>query len=164
MKNAASHARMPTLLTMAILALAGCGSGGNSATPSPSASAVDAQTAWIDYARCVRGNGHADFPDPVQDARGGWSLPVDPATFDVPACEQLLKRALLVTRVKRDPTVAEMEKRLQFARCVRAHGVPAYPDPGADGVIDMPPDMRNDPKLGPALVACQQYAPPPEPK
>jgi hypothetical protein len=157
------NTRKLAVLALSVLPLAGCHTGA-SAGPSPAASAVDARTAWLQYAKCVRDNGHADFPDPVQDGDGRWSLPVDPATVDVPACDALLRQTLQETKVKHEPTAAEMEQRLLFARCVREHGVPGYPDPGPDGVFDMPSDMRNDPKLGPAFVACRQYAPPAEPK
>ncbi|GAA4263742.1 hypothetical protein [Dactylosporangium darangshiense] len=156
---------MLAVLAVAVFAVGACkGAPANSASPTTAASTGDAHTSWVSYVQCMRNNGHPDFPDPTQDSQGQWGVSVDTATVPTPACEDLLRTALRASRVKREPTAAEMARLRQYSQCVRDHDMPNYPDPGTDGVIDMPEGMRDDPKLGPALVACQQYAPPQEPK
>jgi hypothetical protein len=155
--------RLPLIVLAAtIFTVAACD--GDSATPAPAASAADAHATWVTYVQCVRGNGHPDVLDRVRDPHGTWSVPVDPATVNAPACEGALRQALQASRVKREPTAAEMARLRQYAQCVRDHGMPNYPDPGTDGVIDMPEGMRDNPSLGPAFMACQQYAPQQNPK
>jgi hypothetical protein len=51
--------------------------------------------------------------------------------------------------------------RLAFARCVRAHGVPNYPDPDSNG--QEPPGTKqlfyNNPRIGPAVDSCRHLLP-----
>jgi hypothetical protein len=52
---------------------------------------------------------------------------------------------------------------LDFARCVRTHGVPSFPDPGSDGRIPDPATVGIDqgsPKFKAANLACAKYRPP----
>jgi hypothetical protein len=52
---------------------------------------------------------------------------------------------------------------LEFAQCVRAHGVPNFPDPGSDGRIPDPATVGIDqgsPKFEAANQACGKYRPP----
>jgi len=52
---------------------------------------------------------------------------------------------------------------LVFARCVRSHGVPSFPDPGSDGRIPDPAREGIDqgsPKFQAANQACGKWRPP----
>jgi hypothetical protein len=52
---------------------------------------------------------------------------------------------------------------LEYARCVRSHGVPNFPDPGSDGRIPDPATVGVDqgsPKFEAANQACGKYRPP----
>jgi hypothetical protein len=52
---------------------------------------------------------------------------------------------------------------LEFSRCVRAHGVPNFPDPAGDGRIPDPATVGIDqgsPRFEAANRACGTYRPP----
>jgi hypothetical protein len=50
---------------------------------------------------------------------------------------------------------------LAFARCMRSHGVPNFPDPSSSGVFDKPSiyQLSNSPKFQPATHACGHLLP-----
>jgi len=51
---------------------------------------------------------------------------------------------------------------LQLAKCIRAHGVPNFPDPNASGVIPPTAVNPNSPAMKAALQACQPAGGPPQ--
>jgi hypothetical protein len=155
---------MVAVLGAALVILAGCGGGTPGAQPSASPS-VDARAAWIEAAKCMRANGAADFPDPVQNDQGDWNIPHTPNLPPVPpACVDLVRRAKQATRDTTAPTAEEMAKLRDHAKCMREHGVPNHPDPDEDGNFGVPEQMENDPAFRPAYEACKQYLPPVRPK
>ena len=81
----------------------------------------------VKFAECVRAHGVPHFPDP--DASGNFNFGVDvsAATFTaaVNACKALQPPGSLSG--KRSPL--QQSAALRFAQCVRAHGVPDFPDP-----------------------------------
>lgn len=59
---------------------------------------------------------------------------------------------------------ASTARMLRLAQCIRAHGFPDYPDPGADGQTQAPvPPGFDKPDLSPAaraaIQACQSASP-----
>jgi hypothetical protein len=58
------------------------------------------------------------------------------------------------------------QKGLAYAQCIRAHGVPNYPDPNSSGQFVMPNGSGNNlPSISPAVLqtagkACQKLQPP----
>jgi hypothetical protein len=54
---------------------------------------------------------------------------------------------------------------VQFARCIREHGFPSFPDPQADGSFrasDLPQGVKpGNPPFDAALRACRQVNPDP---
>jgi hypothetical protein len=79
------------------------------------------------FAECVRGHGVPHFPDP--DATGNFNFGVDvsAATFTaaVNACKALQPPGTLSAH----RSATQQSAALRFATCVRAHGVPDFPDP-----------------------------------
>jgi hypothetical protein len=159
---------------------AGCGSAGGSPpvasagssalVPAPSASTVD-DPAQIgrELAQCVRDHG-IPVKDPVLPIPPGANLAtvfgVDPnsvtqAQLDVVqrACAAQIERFQRVA-LPPPPWGTSDAQKLAFARCVRAHGVPNWPDPVA-GSNDFPLQQagvnRNDPAVQAAVVACQGH-------
>lgn len=147
-----------------LLATAGCGSQATApavataqtattattGTPSPSASAgavaqyVDAQRKWVG---CMRDHGY-NLPDP--DARGtvdlgaflrSANLPkTDPALLTAEkACAPLQVAAPEELSQVPPRTAEQIENLRKYAKCMRANGVPTYPDPLPNG--DWPPNM-----------------------
>jgi hypothetical protein len=155
----------------AMLTLAGCSSGSSSAPSAPpptgSASYNDLAAAFVQYAQCARTHGLPDLPDPVIDQQGNDSYP--PLTGSPRWPESVLTGCASVwdhVHAIRDlydashglqnrstfslsPTQA-----LAFARCIRLHGFPSYPDPGADGVAGTVPPGFQKPNLSAAAIAA----------
>jgi hypothetical protein len=177
---------MPTthrgyLVALTVLAaglLAGCSSGGGrtvataSGTPAvtPSASvAPDAAQAGRDLAQCLRAQGIA-AKDPILPIQPGTNIAtvfgVDPASVSQAQLEQVQKAcAPQIQRFQQldvppPPWGTTDAQKLDFAKCMRAHGVPNWPDPVA-GSNDFPLQQagikRNDPAVQAAVAACQVH-------
>lgn len=136
---------MVALVLVSLIALVGAGCGSNAATgnagsasstgsgaSSGSASnAAETQTTKrekaVKFAECVRAHGVPHFPDP--DATGNFNFGVDvsAATFTaaVNACKALQPPGTLSGH----RSVKQQSAALRFAACVRANGVPDFPDP-----------------------------------
>lgn len=54
---------------------------------------------------------------------------------------------------------ADMEKQVEYARCIRANGYPEFPDPGTDGRILIRVDPKNGAKFESAQRACRDKLP-----
>jgi len=124
------------------LLAAGCAVGSSPSGPGPSASTFTA--AAFKYARCMRGNGVTGFPDPSMTDHNGQqvaylatpsSLVASPAFKRAnKVCQKILTPALDTT-----PNLAATATREQhiaaFAKCMRNHGVSAFPDPNSQGQL-----------------------------
>jgi hypothetical protein len=81
----------------------------------------------VKFAECVRAHGVPHFPDP--DATGNFNFAVDvsAATFTaaVNACKALQPPGTLSAH----RSAKQQSAALRFAACVRANGVPDFPDP-----------------------------------
>lgn len=105
-------------------ALAACGSGiglsGTSTGPGNGAS--------LPFAQCMRANGVPNFPDPLPS--GGFARTGN--NEQTPASQKALKGCIHILKggsSRQGPTAAERAAALTYARCMRAHGVPSFPDP-----------------------------------
>jgi hypothetical protein len=153
---------LPLLLVAAAL-LAGCSGGRVTRTGS-----VDqrATVALRDFARCVRAHGLPDFPDPQVGSDGVPRLP-DGAP-DVPAPAQQACRAV-AARIPAQYTEttpvapADFHTLVRLARCIRAHGLPDWPDPNALGQFPIDARIEQGDKriVLPALHACARVNPDP---
>ena len=82
----------------------------------------------LKFSGCMRANGVSDFPDP--NALGvfpSYGVSVTPAVWTkaVAACKALQPPGTLSAKL----TPAQESAALKFAQCIRAHGVPDFPDP-----------------------------------
>jgi hypothetical protein len=116
---------------IAAVGLCACGSTSNSGTVTNAASQVA-------LARCMRSHGVPNFPDPFSG--GGFSIGVTPgsstvtidgSTFAGPAFEAAVKTCKLFGGGAAPPALSasQKQKMVAFAECMRAHGVPDFPDP-----------------------------------
>jgi hypothetical protein len=103
-----------------------------SANPSPFAGINQQYDYMLSYAECMRIHGLPTFPDPVRSSRG---VSFDPqADSNSPqfssanrTCEHLLPdNGGLPTATQ---VAAETTKLLEWAHCMRTHGLPNFPDP-----------------------------------
>jgi hypothetical protein len=158
--SAGSH--VAQLGTTATQASAASASGGSSTSGPTVAQAVA-------YADCMRSNGVPDWPDP--DSSGVFDkskltlqqLGVSGSRLQSAqtACKHLAPNG------GQPPNQSQLQQMktqaLQFSRCVRAHGVPNFPDPDSAGRIPDPASVGIDqgaPKFQAANQACGKYRPP----
>jgi hypothetical protein len=95
-----------------------------------SSSSSDPQAA---YAACMRRNGAPDFPD--ADSQGHFNL-TPQVPRDTPglaaaseACENLKRAAYALDAQLAAGRRAKLQALLDYAACMRSHGVPNFPDP-----------------------------------
>lgn len=168
------------LCLLAVLFAAGCGARDDGdgiatagGTPTPSGSAGPARAGddglaeALRHAQCIRDNGVPNFPDPKLNADGGISLDVR-GGVDKEKVDAAMERCKHLEPGGGQPgqTDPEMQARaLQYAKCMRANGVPRFPDPTKDGGIALDGDKLGvDPRgetFKAAEAACQKYMGPP---
>ena len=166
---------LAALVSLALVA-AGCGGGssggqvaqlGSTATQTSSSANASAQgNGALAFAGCMRSNGVSRYPDPTGGGLVKESLQqlgVSSSRFQTAqrACRHLLPNG------GGPPSQAEQQQvsalSLRFSQCVRAHGVPGFPDPAGDGRIPDPATVGIDqgsPKFEAANQACGKYRPP----
>ena len=123
--SATPPARLPgAALAVCAITLAACGS---TAKPSSSASAG---TQALKFAQCMRANGVTSYPDPSSNGR---PQSLNPTTANSPAFQTAYDTCRKDLRGGQPgpppPTAAQARAGLAIARCMRAHGVPNFPDP-----------------------------------
>jgi hypothetical protein len=160
-------ARSATLAAGAasLLLLAGCGGGINR----PAADTAPNEQALVvlrELARCVRAHGLPGFPDPQLGANGVPVFPnsaprVPPETQQ--ACQSIANRIPPSYSVTTAVSANDFAKLLRFARCVRAHGVPDWPDPNTLGEFPINPRLQQGGKqlFASAARGCARLNPDP---
>ena len=117
-------------------AIAGCGS-----TAAPSGTETNATRGpdpGLRFSQCMRTNGVPNFPDPgprgheINPGSGVTQSPAYHIAFN--ACEKYLPQS-----GHPPPVPASVrQQELALAKCMRANGVPNFPDPDANGNIQFP--------------------------
>jgi hypothetical protein len=130
-----------SLAAAAALLLAACGS---SSPKTGSQAAASVRNDGIEFASCIRSHGVPSFPDPTSSGGGvqisgsltagaGASMTVNGVPVSAPAfkaaeqaCAKYLPKptAIGATQIRNLSHAA-----LEMATCMRAHGVPNFPDP-----------------------------------
>jgi hypothetical protein len=125
-----------------VAVVSGCGASGPAGS-GPGTLEQQALSAMSGFARCVRAHGVPDFPDPQVGSDGVPRFP-DSAPR-VPTQAQQACRAV-AARIPPEYTgtvpasAVDLQKLLAFAHCMRAHGIPDWPDPNSLG--EFPIDQR----------------------
>ena len=99
------------------------------------------------YARCMRSHGAATFPDPdssgqIPKAAVVSTEKANPSRFDSAenACGHLLPRE---HSAQTPAQIAQLRSQFfAFARCMRDHGVPNFPDPTSRSATDPRPEFN----------------------
>jgi hypothetical protein len=149
------------LVGLALVA-AGCGSTSappvatvgttNAAAASPPPS-KDPMAQAVRYAACIRSHGLPNFPDPQRSSQDGHQtirihtpddLNSGQARTAEKVCSTFLPGGFSSTPAQTAQTLTHL---LAFARCMRDHGVPSFPDPTSTG--SFPSSIRRIDRLTP---------------
>jgi hypothetical protein len=152
-----------SLLLAAIAALgmltAACGSSTSSSSHTPGATR---QSSLLAYAQCMRGHGISDYPDPANQSGGtgfqlGGSGDLNPSNPQYQAANQVCKHLLPNGGVAPSQNAQSQAALLQFAQCMRSHGVEDFPDPiGGTFQLSGQGDLsQNNPQFQTAYSACK---------
>jgi hypothetical protein len=165
-------ATIAALLGLAVLA-AGCGGSHGPGVPSAgsnksnhtqasrvSSGGVMAQ--FLAYSRCMRSRGIHDFPDP-SSAGGGVGIelhggPGSDLNRDNPTFKAAEQACRSLQPGGSQPPTASAEKiaaEVTWARCMRSHGLPGFPDPNGQGAFDRNKFDENSPAFQTASNACK---------
>jgi hypothetical protein len=127
-----------------VLTTAGCGgSKSPGAAAGGSSSAVFAE--FLAYSRCMRSHGISDYPDPTTSPGGAVALsrnggPGSDLNRSTPAFKAASQacRSLAPNGTSGAPqqSAQKIAAELKWAHCMRSHGLPAFPDPDAQGAFD----------------------------
>ena len=122
------------LAIVSALALAACGSSSRSSSTTVSGTTSGSYSLAVKFSDCMRSHGVTTFPDPNP---GGFSFPTIPGITQSPgfrsaqqACERFVPPPATSPGGFSPAQVARMQAQaLALANCLRAHGVPDFPDP-----------------------------------
>ena len=165
---------LAVVAAVAVLATA-CGGSGDPSPDSPVSGGPATRAQLVALARCMRGHGAPNFPDP--STSGGFNLTTSPngsngaVDIDSPqiqaayhACRHLLAGG--------GPNISQLQQLIQrkqqqalpgllkFARCMRGHAVPNFPDPTQTGLnLNDSGISPTSPQFQAAVRACQHELP-----
>jgi hypothetical protein len=158
------------LLAVGLLAAA-CGGpagpGVANAGPTSSASpSTSGHASALAYSRCMRAHGITKYPDPDKNGdigiNGGPGTGLDPNSPQFKAADQACKHLMPAP----NPSQAAKNRPalLRYARCMRAHGIPDFPDPNPQGGLAIKASQGSDldpnnPIYKAADRACKHYMP-----
>ncbi|MBO2461007.1 hypothetical protein [Actinomadura violacea] len=157
---------MLALLPVLALGLQGCG--GDGGTGASEKASDDAK--MRKFAQCMRDNG-VDMQDPkdgrveirasAKPSGGGGPMRTDPTIEAAQKkCAHLMPNGGKPTK----PSAAELAKMRSYSKCMRDHGITAFPDPNPDGGMQVRAGKGSgiDPQsqtFKAADKACQKYQP-----
>jgi hypothetical protein len=149
-----------TLLGLAIAA-AGC-----SGSSHPSVAGSATSLSGIAYAQCMRSHGIHDFPDPTPGAGVAFQINAGPGSDlnsndpRFQAADQACRSLLPGGGKQAPPPAAEkIAEEVKWAACMRAHGLPSFPDPNAQGAFDSSRMDDASPVFQTASQACKSMQP-----
>lgn len=146
------------------LLAAGCGASPSTPSSNKPTGAARAGSQAIAFSRCMRSHGVPSFPDPTISRSGGHvgiSLGVPASASASPAFKTAQQACAKLAPGGAPgggaaPVTAQQHKEIvQFAACMRAHGLPDFPDPDASGVFHLVNINTNSPAFTTATQKCQ---------
>jgi hypothetical protein len=137
-------ARLLTAATAlaAATTIAACGSSTPNSSSSPDSSNSQASRApsptssTLAFSKCMRASGVPNFPDLTRNRMlilgNGQTMSVNGVSVNAPAfltARQKCRRYMPHAQASQAQSAQQTQRGLQFARCMRSHGVPNFPDP-----------------------------------
>jgi hypothetical protein len=117
------------------------------------------------YSQCMRAHGEPGFPDPQSNGNlliDGQKDHLNGALMNSAskACQRLMPKAPPLTASQQQKITAQA---LKFVACMRAHGLPTFPDPhvNSSGIeMQLPKGLQpNSPVFRAAQQACKKLMP-----
>ena len=157
-------------LVLSALAVTACGSRSSSppvarATGS-STTSISRPHALLVAGRCLREHGLPNLPDPtiatsgpaegraILDKQALLAVPTSVFERALAACNTDLEQAGFQGGPGSTPSPRQIQDLLAFARCVRHHGIPNFPDPNNQGGFNLAGTGIDSHQLSPAQVAA----------
>lgn len=166
---------LSVLALLGTLALAACtpsptgvASLDGGASKTPEASEAPSEGDPVKFTECMREQG-IEVPDPDTEQEGfAIAIPqgADKAAVDAAlvACKEFMPNGGEMI----EPSAEQLAQMRAFAKCMREHGIEDFPDPGADGGIQIQGDSSDPNGIDPmseefedAEQACRHLAPKP---
>ena len=153
-----TRSRTALALTSCAVVLAACG--GSGSKPNASTRRYGLASSPAALSRCMRANGVSGFPDPITGPSGAVGLPLfenpdgsltaEGQTFTGPALRSAERACKAYLPPAGGPPAKvraqQLRRELAFARCMRAHGVPNFPDPSSSSSGPAGPPAGLDPQ------------------
>lgn len=149
-----------------LLVAAGCGG------PKPPAAAGGGSSSALAqfeaYATCMRSHGIPDFPDPTSIPGGGVSFQINGgpgsdlnrSNSRFVAAGKVCRRLLPGEGQAPAPLSPQrIAAEVSWARCMRLHGLPGFPDPNSQGAFDSSKFDESSPAFQAAGSACKSRQP-----
>ena len=150
------------------VAVAGCTGGSKVPTTAQAggsgSSGASSLAEAVAYSQCLRSHGVSNFPDPVQTPSGGYGY----RTTGIDPNSAVFQEALQACKALPSPwnssgqelSPAQQQAWLNWAQCIRTHGVPAFPDPTFSGKEVRDSGVgSNSSQLQSAIDACKSQRP-----
>ena len=149
------------------LVAVGCGGSKSPGTAGGSGSSMGLAK-YEAYASCMRRHGIPDYPDPTTSPGGGVAIQIHGGpgsdlnrhnpTFIAAdeTCRSLLPSGGQAPAALSAQKVAD---EVRWARCMRSHGLPGFPDPNSQGAFDSSKFDENSPAFQTASEACGSVQP-----
>ena len=123
--------------------------------------------AGLAYSQCIRSHGVSNWPDPVSTPNGSYGYRTDgvnPKSAAFQEAQQACKALTPEWWSSAGPqlTAAQQQAWLNWAKCIRAHGVPNFSDPtfpGGGAVQISGAGSSSSPQLQSAMAACKSQMP-----
>ena len=137
-----------------------------SATPAPFGGVQQQYQYAVSYAECMRSHGDSNFPVPAPPSKHGFAFNPDADSHSPQfasahrACKHLLPNNGGLPTASQ--SAAETAKLLQYAKCMRSHGEPNFPDPTVKSDqfgFSLNGIDPNSPQYQAAQKACQSLLP-----
>ena len=149
--------------------LAACGGGAISSTAASVAQGGGTAASNADempYTECMRAHGVPNFPDPNAQGKPFSMQNLQPAGIN-PDSPQFESASTACGHLLVPPSPAQVAQQtsemVRYAACMRAHGVPDFPDPSITSTggasLSLTPGVVDSPDFQPAEQACHSVDP-----
>ena len=152
-----------TALVGVVLVAAGCGGSKSPGIAGGGGSSSEEYAKFEAYARCMRSHGIQDFPDPTTSPGGGVGIEVHGGPGS--DLDRNNPRFMAANHACRSlepggggtppQSAQQIAAEVKWAHCMRAHGLPSFPDPDRQGAFDSSKFDESTPAFQSASTACQ---------